>query len=50
MLRIIQHFDKHCTCYLQGENVVVDSFWKHYIGQAVSDELDLLVLIGGAEE
>jgi hypothetical protein len=26
------------------------AFWKPYIGQAVGAELDLMVLIGGAEK
>jgi hypothetical protein len=26
------------------------TFWKPYIGQAVGGELELMVLIGGAEE
>jgi hypothetical protein len=26
------------------------SFWKPYVGQVVGGELDLVVLIGGAEE
>jgi hypothetical protein len=50
MLKIIQRFGKHCCCHLQGECVVVGPFWKSYIGQAVGCELDLMVLIGGAEE
>jgi hypothetical protein len=44
MLSIIQHFDKHCSCHLQGECVVVRQFWKPYIGQAVGGKLDLMVL------
>jgi hypothetical protein len=50
MLRVIQCFDKHCSCHLQGESVVAGSFWKLYIGQALGGKLDLMVLIGGAEE
>jgi hypothetical protein len=50
MLRIIQCFSKHCSYHLQGECVEVGDFWKPYIGQAVGGELDLMVLIGGAEE
>jgi hypothetical protein len=30
--------------------VVVGSVWKPYIGQAVGGELDLMAMIGGAEE
>jgi hypothetical protein len=47
MLKIIQHFSKHCSCHLQG--VMVGRFWQPYIGQAVGGDLDLMVLIGGAE-
>jgi hypothetical protein len=50
MLSIIQHFGKHCSCHLQRECVVVGRFWKRYIGQTVGGDLDLMVLIGGAEE
>jgi hypothetical protein len=50
MLRIVQRFGKHCNCHLQSEYVVAGCFWKPYIGQAVCGELDLMVLIGGAEE
>jgi hypothetical protein len=31
-------------------NVMVGHFWQHYVGQAVGGGLDLMVLIGGAEE
>jgi hypothetical protein len=48
MLRIIQRFGKHCSCYLQGEYVMIGRFLKPYMGQAVGDELGLMVLIGGA--
>jgi hypothetical protein len=47
---IIQAFGKHLSCHLQGDCVMVGSFWKPYIGQAVSGELHLMVLIGVAEE
>jgi hypothetical protein len=50
MFKVIQRFGKHCSCYLQGECVVVGRFWKPYMEQAVSGELYLMVLIGGAEE
>jgi hypothetical protein len=50
MLRIIQRFGKHYSCHLQGDCVEVGRIWKPYIGQAVGGELDLMVLIGGAEE
>jgi hypothetical protein len=46
MLKIIQRFGKHCSCYLQGEYVIVGRFWKPYIGQAVGGEMYLMVLIG----
>jgi hypothetical protein len=26
MLGVVQHFDKHCTCYLQDEYVLVGHF------------------------
>jgi hypothetical protein len=50
MLKIIQRFGKHCSCHLHGEYAVVRRFWKPYISDAVGGELDLMVLIGGAEE
>jgi hypothetical protein len=50
MLRVIQRFGKHCTCHLQGEYIVAGRFWKSYIEQAVGGGLDLMMLIGGAEE
>jgi hypothetical protein len=50
MLRIIHSFGKHFSFHLQGECTVVGRFWKLYIGQAVGDDLDLMVLIGGVEE
>jgi hypothetical protein len=50
MLKIIERFGKHCSCHLQGEYVMVGRPWKHYTGQAVNGELDLMVLIGGVEE
>jgi hypothetical protein len=34
----------------QEYNLIVGRFWKPYLGQAVGGELDLMVLIGGAEE
>jgi hypothetical protein len=49
MLSIIR-FDKQCSCHLQGKCVVVGQFWKPKKGQAVSIELDLMALIGGADE
>jgi hypothetical protein len=50
MLKIIQHFGKHCSCHIWGEYVIVEHFWKTYIGRAVGAKLDLMVLIGGVEE
>jgi hypothetical protein len=50
MLRIMQHFSKHCNCYHQGECAVDGHFWKPCVGQAVGGMLDLMVLIGGMEE
>jgi phosphatidylinositol kinase/protein kinase (PI-3 family) len=50
VLKIIQHFSKHCSCHLQGESVMVGHFWQPYIGQAVGRELDSMVLIGQVEE
>jgi hypothetical protein len=50
MLSIIQRFGKHCSFHFQGEYVVAGRIWQPYIGQAVGDEFDLMVLIGGAEE
>jgi hypothetical protein len=50
MFKIIKHFDKHYSCHLQGEYVMVGRFWMPFIGQAVGGELDLMVLTGEAEE
>jgi hypothetical protein len=50
MLRIIQRFGKHFSCNLQSEYVMVGRFLKPYTGKAVGGELDLMVLIGEAEE
>jgi hypothetical protein len=49
MWRIVQRFSKHCSCYLQGECVVVGRFWKPFIGQALGGGLDLMVPTRGAE-
>jgi hypothetical protein len=43
-------FGKHCNCHLQDQYVMVEHFWKPYIGQAVGGKLYLMVLIGGTEE
>jgi hypothetical protein len=50
MLKIIQRFGKHRSCHLQGEYAMVRRFWKPYLGQAVGEELDLMVPIDGAEQ
>jgi hypothetical protein len=50
MLRIIRRFGTHCSCHLQGECVLVGRFWKPYMGQAESGELDLMALIGGERQ
>jgi hypothetical protein len=50
MLKIIQHFGKHCSCHLQGKYVMVGCFWIPCIGQTIGEEMDLKVLIGGVEE
>jgi hypothetical protein len=49
MLRIIQRFGILCCCHLQGEYEKVGRFWKPYIGEVAGGELDLMMLIGGAE-
>jgi hypothetical protein len=50
MLKIVR-FDKHCSCHLQGEYVMVGRFWKPYrIQQAVGGELDLMTLMVEREE
>jgi hypothetical protein len=49
MLKIIERFDKHCSCHLHGE-CDVGQFWKLYIGHAACGELDLMLLICGEEE
>jgi hypothetical protein len=47
MLKIIQRFDKHFSCHLQSEYVMVGYFGG---GHAVAEELDLMELICGTEE
>jgi hypothetical protein len=42
IFRIIQSFGIHCSCRLQNECVVVGSFCKPYIGQAVGGELGMM--------
>jgi hypothetical protein len=46
----VQRFGKHRSCHLHIEYVLVGRFWKPHTGQAVGGDLDLMVLIGGAEE
>jgi hypothetical protein len=50
MLKIIQRFDKHCSCHLQGEYVGWAFFWKPYIGQAVGGKWDMTDLTGEVGE
>jgi hypothetical protein len=50
MLKIIQLFGKHCSCYLQGKYVMVGHFWQPYVGQTAGEEMDLMMLIRGVEE
>jgi hypothetical protein len=49
MLRVIQHFGKHCCYHLQGE-YVLGVFRKPYVGQAVGGEWDMTDPFGGAGE
>jgi hypothetical protein len=39
---MIQRFGEHCSCHLQDEYEMVESFWKPYIGQEERRELDLM--------
>jgi hypothetical protein len=41
---------KHCSCYPQGEHVLVARPWSFYVGQAEGRTFDVMELIGGAEE
>jgi hypothetical protein len=50
MLKIIQCFGKRTSCHLQGEYIIIGRFRNLCIGQAVGGVLNLMVLIGGAEE
>jgi hypothetical protein len=50
MLKVIQHFGKHCTCHLQGKCVLVRCSWKSYIQQAVCGKWDMTDLIDRAGE
>jgi hypothetical protein len=47
MLRVIQHFGKHCSCHLQGVCLLAEYCGRGlYIGQAVGGECDVKNLIG----
>jgi hypothetical protein len=50
MLKVIQRFDKHFSCHLQGGSVLVGCFWEPYIEQVVGGEWDVTKQIGGVEE
>jgi hypothetical protein len=50
MLKVTQHFGKHCSYHLQGECVFVGCFWKPCIEQVVGYEWELTKQIGGVEE
>jgi hypothetical protein len=41
MLKAIQRFDKHCSCLLQGECLLVARLWKPYTEQVVGGEWDV---------
>jgi hypothetical protein len=49
VLKIIQRFGTHCSCHLQGEYVLAEQFLGA-LYREVDGELDLISLIGGAEE
>jgi hypothetical protein len=50
MLGIVQCFGKWYSCHPQGEHVLVGQYWLSYLGQGVCGALNVLELIGGAEE
>jgi hypothetical protein len=50
ILEVVQHFVKYCTCHPQGNYVLVRPSWASYIEQEVGGALDVMELIGGAEE
>jgi hypothetical protein len=50
MLKVIQCFDKHCICHLQGEYLLVGHFWKPYMGQAIGSEWEVMNLFDRVEE
>jgi hypothetical protein len=39
-LVVFQRFNKHCSCHLQGEYMLVVRLWKVYIGQEVGRHID----------
>jgi hypothetical protein len=50
MLRIVQHFGKHCRCHIQEECVLLDHFWWPYIGKGVGGAWNVMELICGVEK
>jgi hypothetical protein len=50
MLRVVQQFDKDCSCHLQGGDILVGHFWQHYVVHGVGRALDVMNLIGGSHE
>jgi hypothetical protein len=50
MFKFFQCLHKTCICHVQGECILVGSFKKPYLEQAVGDDLDVTYLIGGTEE
>jgi hypothetical protein len=50
MLKVIQHFGKHCSYHPQDKYVLAGQFWKPYTQQAVGREWDVMNLIGRVEE
>jgi hypothetical protein len=46
-LKVIQRFDNHFSCHLQGEYVDW-RFWMPYMGHALGCEWDMTYVIGGA--
>lgn len=35
MLKIVQHYGRHCSCHLPGECVMAGRVWKPYMEQEV---------------
>jgi hypothetical protein len=50
ILIIVEHFGRHCSCHPQGDCVDAGRFWMSCVGQAVDNELDLMMLIGGPKQ